>query len=249
MIKLNRPPEPAILTANKDQWTSELIKAVKKYGSYKDIPEAERDALIAHYRHKDIKEALEKSSLEKCAFCESKPGESGNVEVEHFAPKSIHCELTFEWVNLLPCCRKCNGSKGTHDTVRIPIVNPYIDDPSQFFFFVDVSMRAKAGPNFKVAQETIKVCGLDGIRLMKPRASVLLAARILLSDLDEAVREMNAVKQAAARLRRIRKIAEAIDRLENVMNPAEVHSSFIRSVVEKEQAYSDAKLLVQMAGL
>ncbi|MDQ6212122.1 HNH endonuclease [Achromobacter insolitus] len=244
MIKLNRPPEPEILAENKEKWLSGLVAAVKKYGSYKAIPDDEKERLVCSYRHGDIKDALEKSSLGKCSFCEAKPAESGNIEIEHFAPKSIHYTLTFDWNNLLPCCRKCNGLKGTHDTIVSPIVNPYVHDPRDYFYFQDISLRPIRGANFKVAAETIEVCGLDATRLLRPRAALLITIRQFITDLNEALTKLSDAQSSQSRSRRMRKLADAIDRVENAMHPSESHSSFNRSIVEKDEAYSEAKRLL-----
>ncbi|WP_186071112.1 HNH endonuclease [Burkholderia gladioli] len=244
MIKLNRPSEPSILATNKAKWLSDLESSVKKYGSYKAIPDDEKERLVCFYRHSDIKDSLEKSSLGKCAFCESKPAESGNIEVEHFAPKSIYYRLTFDWINFLPCCRKCNGLKATHDTLAFPIVNPYDQDPRDYFYFVDISLRPIPGANYKVAAETIEVCGLDATRLLRPRAKLLIAIRQFVADLNEALTRLSDAQSAQSRSRRLRKLAEAIDRIENEMHPSQSHSSFIRSIVEKEEAYTEARRLI-----
>lgn len=35
-----------------------------------------------------------------------------------------------EWDNLLPSCKRCNGTKNAHDVVAEPIINPCIDNPN-----------------------------------------------------------------------------------------------------------------------
>ncbi|MGX7004114.1 retron system putative HNH endonuclease [Caballeronia sp. KNU42] len=249
MIKLDRPSEPEFLAINKAKWLSNLTTAVEKYGSYKAIPADEKEKLVCFYRHSNIKDALEKSSHGKCAFCESKPAESGNIEVEHFAPKSIYYDLTFDWGNFLPCCRKCNQLKATHDTVVYPIVNPYDQDPNDYFYFQDISLRPICGVNHKVAAETIEVCGLDSARLLRPRALLLITIRIFIADLNEALTQLSAAQSAQNRTRRMRKLDEAINRLEGAMLPSESHSNFIRSIVENEKAWGEAKRLIVSSGL
>ena len=34
-----------------------------------------------------------------------------------------------DWDNLLPSCKRCNTTKGTHDVVTEPIINPFDIDP------------------------------------------------------------------------------------------------------------------------
>ena len=124
---------PPVLLENADMWTKELKDYITLYGGYAKIPKEIKDAMWLHYRHPSIKERLFASSHYKCAFCETKPGESGNIEVEHFIPKSLYPDFAFDWNNFLPVCRKCNESKRSHDTKKEPIVNPSIEDPEKIF--------------------------------------------------------------------------------------------------------------------
>ena len=66
MIKIQKPNAPQILVDNQDTWTNCLLSAVAFYGGYSKIPEAEKKSLLAHYKHKDIQEALFESSHHKC---------------------------------------------------------------------------------------------------------------------------------------------------------------------------------------
>lgn len=75
MIKLERKPKPKILEENQATWQHALDQEIQKYGSYDKIPQTEKDGLTCNYRHDQIKEQLFKSSGDKCAFCECKPGE------------------------------------------------------------------------------------------------------------------------------------------------------------------------------
>jgi uncharacterized protein (TIGR02646 family) len=143
-----------------------LLNAVKSYGGYNNIPYAEKEKLLCHYRHKDIKAILFASSHNKCAFCEGKPGESGYIEVEHFAPKSIYPQLAFNWDNLLPVCRKCNEDKSDFDTKIRPIINPAAEDPEGLLTYRDLVMAPLPGTGEEdKAKTTIEVCNLNSPRL------------------------------------------------------------------------------------
>lgn len=88
------------------------------------------------WNHDEIKIPLLKSSHNKCAYCECFiHEESKYMEVEHFEDKHNNPNKVVEWENLLPSCKKCNGSKSTHDVLAEPIVNPYIDDPKEHLAF------------------------------------------------------------------------------------------------------------------
>jgi 5-methylcytosine-specific restriction endonuclease McrA len=123
MIKLQRPPEPQKLIDNNAAWQQSLNAAIATHGSYKAIPDAEREKLIRHYKDAAVKTPLFESSHQKCAYCECNATEGGYIEIDHFRPKSIYPESVFEWNNLLPSCRQCNGMKSDHDTGAEPIIN------------------------------------------------------------------------------------------------------------------------------
>jgi uncharacterized protein (TIGR02646 family) len=155
MIKLDRGGEPQYLTDNKAKWLRELDGAISKYGEFSKIPSGEREKLIRHYKDGQIKSPLLKSSHEKCAFCESVPGESGYPEIDHFKPKSLYPSNVFDWDNLLPVCKKCNLNKRAHDTVQEPIIDPYKDEPELVFEYDDFMIKAKDGAMCQKAQKTM----------------------------------------------------------------------------------------------
>lgn len=83
-----------------------------------------------------LKEILLELSFGKCAYCEcSLKEESKYMEVEHFEDKKNNPDKVLEWDNLLPSCKRCNGSKNTHDVIVEPIINPFIDTPSDHLKF------------------------------------------------------------------------------------------------------------------
>ncbi len=77
--------------------------------------------------------ALRKLYHNKCAYCESAivPYDNHNdspeirkrFTVEHYRPKTYYYWLAYEWSNLLPLCKDCNGNKGD----KFPFIgkNPY----------------------------------------------------------------------------------------------------------------------------
>lgn len=120
MIKLERGPQPEHLTDDKIQ---ELVNIFKLNGT-------------AVWNDDKIKEALSKSSHNKCAYCEcSISEESKYMEVEHFEHKDKYKEKVVSWNNLLPACKRCNIAKGTHDTRETPIINPYDNTPKNHLYF------------------------------------------------------------------------------------------------------------------
>ncbi len=247
MIKLEREVEPQGMIDNKAQWQSDLQSAIANYGSYKKIPDKEKQKLISFYRNDAVRDGLIKSSFGKCAFCECIPSEGGNIEIEHFKPKSKYPELTFEWDNFLPSCRKCNGSKDSHDTGVEPIINPYDIDPKDAFYFNDIEIRASNSNLKKQAEKTIEVCGLNTVRLWKPRADILISLRIFSRSIEEATEELANADTDRKRDNRIKKLREAIDTIEMLTDSAEKYSSFCCDFLERSDAYLKAKQLVENA--
>lgn len=91
-----------------------------------------------------LKEALCGLSHDKCAYCECPvKKESNYMEVEHFEDKKHNPDKVMVWENLLPSCKHCNGHKSTHDVVKEPIVNPFIDDPRDHLYIQNYRYKYK----------------------------------------------------------------------------------------------------------
>lgn len=242
MIKLDRGKKPEILNTSQHLWQAALDLSISKYGKYTDIPALEKISLISHYRNDLIKQKLFESSNQKCAFCECKPGEGGNIEVEHFKPKSLYPQLTFEWSNFLPSCRKCNGSKSNHDTGTIPIVNPYDTDPDLFFYYEDI--RIKPIDDNSIAKNTITVCSLNSVRLMRPRGEILSSLHSFAEAIENAMEEYKTCSSSTQQKNRLRRIAESIEIIEKLAHQEEKYSGFCKSYLNRCSIYESAKKLV-----
>ena len=142
MIKLERTPQPSYLTHEKIKELTEEYKSTGK----------------SVWNNRNIKDPLLNSSYGKCAYCECDLKTSSNyMEVEHFEDKSHNPGKVVVWENLLPSCKKCNGSKGTHDVCAEPIVNPYDDNPKEHFILRLYRLRGKT----EKANNTICVTDLN----------------------------------------------------------------------------------------
>lgn len=76
--------------------------------------------LFKVYGKKEVKEELTKLFYEKCAYCETPYAVSGDLNIEHYRPKSLvkieedsrelmgYWWLASAWNNLLPSCKRCN---------------------------------------------------------------------------------------------------------------------------------------------
>ncbi|MDE5585860.1 MAG: hypothetical protein K2I92_05900 [Muribaculaceae bacterium] len=120
MIKLTLPPRPAFLT---DEFVN---RQTEKYKA---------DNSVRVWDIKALKEALLTASHNKCSFSEVILNQEGKyMQVEHFYPKSKYPEKVLEWGNLLPCLNVCNSRKRDLDPSRHPMVNPFFDNPKDFFY-------------------------------------------------------------------------------------------------------------------
>lgn len=244
MIKITRGVAPKILKEESVNWLKALQDAIHTYGSYKTIPEKERDKLISHYRHVTIQQELAISTHGKCAFCECHPAEGGFIQVEHFKPKSIYSDLTFDWDNFLPICGQCNTSKSDHDTGIEPILNPYDDNPMQYFEFDQISLKPLPGPAFDIAKLTIEVCGLQSIRLWKPRADILVSLTTFSEAINQALIDYKDADTQRKRDARLRKLRESILTIESLAEPNGKFSAFCKTYLMNCQFYKMAKLVI-----
>ncbi|MEM8642694.1 MAG: HNH endonuclease [Cyanobacteria bacterium P01_G01_bin.54] len=154
MIKLVRAACPSYLTDQKVQALTDEYKQTGKSVWNKD----------------EIKSPLLDSSHGKCAYCEcSLTKESNYMEVEHFEDKHHNPDKVVLWENLLPACKKCNGSKSTHDVIKYPVVNPYEDDPRDHLAMRLYRMRGKT-PRGKTAIDVVRLNHSE--RLVKCRFDI-----------------------------------------------------------------------------
>lgn len=245
MIKIKKPASPQILVDNKQIWTTALKDAIKRYGGYDKIPSKEKESLLSHYRHKDIKKALFESSHSKCAFCESKPGESGNIEVEHLAPKSLYPDLTFDWENLLPACRKCNEAKLDFDTVKEPIIDPSKIDPETVLTYSYLRISPiKGSKHEKSAKTTIEKCNLNCNRLYTVRADLMQSLTEYADRLKNEIEWISEADTDRKRKTRITKLRNSLDEIESLLKDDSTYAGFCRWFVSQCSEYMEAKKIV-----
>jgi uncharacterized protein (TIGR02646 family) len=129
MIFVQRLAEPKALTKNGQRWLNELrIIKSNVHATKKQIDQA-----INKYRHHDIKKGLVEMFHGKCAYCESKITIITYGNIEHFRPKSIYEDLTFNWTNLLLACDICNDT--AHKSNHFPLDannEPLLIDPTRY---------------------------------------------------------------------------------------------------------------------
>jgi len=141
MIRIQRTPEPKLLSKNKERWKIKYLEAVTAYSVQKNSKNKRRkEAAERRYNHEEVKNALKQMCFAKCAYCESHVSHVGYVHIEHYKPKSKYVELCFEWDNLLLGCAVCNGKQYKGDKFPLsheagPFINPCKEDPDDFFKF------------------------------------------------------------------------------------------------------------------
>lgn len=245
MIKINKCNPPKVLVDNQASWTKDLLDAVNSYGTYSNIPEAEKKSLLSHYRHKDIQKALFDSSFFKCAFCECKPATGGYMEVEHFAPKSIYPALTFDWDNLLPACRKCNDAKTDTDTKVNPIIDPSKVDPETLLTYDSVRICPKKNTSgAELAKATIETCNLNRSQLYHERANLMVALTEYMDELKDKLGWIEEADTTQKRKIRLTKLKNSLEKIELILKSDQPYAGFSRWFVSQYPEFSKAKTMV-----
>ncbi len=112
----------------------------------KDLTQLAKDeganhVVLDHYRHDDLKVALEALFFDKCAYCETRLGVAGSWDVEHFRPKGRVAErlnhhgyfwLAYSWENLYPACELCNQRRKDLRRWNDPLTGPTLGKFDQF---------------------------------------------------------------------------------------------------------------------
>lgn len=107
----------------------------------KAIREGAAHEVTDHYKHAEVKMALEELFYDKCVYCESRPTASSPWDVEHYRPKGRIAErpdhdgyywLAYDWENLLPACKFCNQRRKDQPRYHEPRVLPAQGKLDQF---------------------------------------------------------------------------------------------------------------------
>ncbi len=116
MIKRSRlnTTVPSALT---DQYAIDEYNEIQTHYSLHGNTPSE---LFKVYGKNEVKKELTKLFYEKCAYCETPYAVSGDLNIEHYRPKSLvkieedsreltgYWWLASAWNNLLPSCKRCN---------------------------------------------------------------------------------------------------------------------------------------------
>lgn len=243
MIKINKTTKvPKVLKDNQTNWTNSLLADIKTHGSFNKLPDSIKTDVGIKYKDKEIKKALIPTEDTKCAFCEMIPNETGYIEIEHFYPKSIYPDQTFEWSNLLPSCKRCNLIKTKLDTLKSPIVKPDVDDPETLFTYDNIKLVVKKDATDKAkANRTIKKLDLNQFRVIKPRSELLVNLNLYENGLEQTLEELSKAKNSNKINRLKSNILDSLDKLEDLTKTKSKHAGFCRDFIGKSKIISLAR--------
>lgn len=218
MIKLQRGEKPLYLT---DEKVSELTLKFKA------------DSKNAVWKHEDIHRALLISSSSKCAYCECKLQiEDSYMQIEHFKDKGNYPDEVVNWHNLLPACQRCNIRKWTLDVIKVPIINPYIDEPKEHLHLEAFALYG----NGEKGGNTVKKLDLNDEKILLPRFKLcdeirkkLSNIKILLVDIDEARNNLVNLLQSC--------------------QSDKAYSAYVSTTLHRNMDYEEIKLKLIEAGL
>lgn len=176
MIKIKKTPKPQILIDNAVAWTQE-------YCSYLDAGKKPPAEVATRYNDPTIKEALEKETHGKCAYCESKIKHISYGDIEHIFPKNKNAcpQLYVEWTNLTLSCEQCNRSgKRLYYDPKFPLINPYTDNPGQYLQDIGPLIIPILGNDRAIVTE--KVLKLNRATLIERRTERIMSVEVLLQS-------------------------------------------------------------------
>jgi hypothetical protein len=190
-----------------------------------------------------LKESLLELSNGKCAYCECDlKEESKYMEVEHFEDKANNPNKVLDWDNLLPSCKRCNGSKSTHDVISEPIVNPFIDTPSthltlRLYRFKSKDVKGKT---------TIDVVDLNHTeRAVKKRFEV---GEQLEKTIDKAVERLE-LYEANPITQRRNKLLSIVEDILLECQKESIYSATCSTILHSSDLYLDIRQKMQTHGI
>ena len=186
--------------------------------------------------HKDyLLSALRDMSHNKCCYCEVKlDKESNYLTIDHFYNKSKYPDKVVEWENLLPCCQRCNSAKGSHDTYKIPIIDPTKDDPKEHLYFYNYNYKYFNGSS--LGKNTINVLNLNETeRVLYVRAkvgqTVIEKLELICELIDRYIPDGDNVAEKNRIMREIKGILSSA-------LPDKEYSALVATVILEDENYS-----------
>jgi 5-methylcytosine-specific restriction endonuclease McrA len=171
VINIAKAPKPAVLNAKEEEWKNEYLALLD---GDENIPKAAR----TRYRHVDVKSTLREESHDKCIFCESKISHTFPGETDHIIPVSKMPEKIVDWSNLGYVCKECNRKKSDYYDAALPLINPFIDEPSEYLHFLGPMVIAKTGN--RRGQLTVELLELSRVALIERKIERIDKVKALL---------------------------------------------------------------------
>jgi uncharacterized protein (TIGR02646 family) len=131
------------------------------------------------------KDAIEKVSHRKCAYCETPINAQRSGQVEHFKPKALFPTLAYVWDNYFLACGGCNGPKSDKWPKAGTYVRPDQGAPEGRFTFTQDG-KVKAAPGDADASSTVRDFDMNQKWLVGLRRKTISKELELLQDLVEA---------------------------------------------------------------
>jgi uncharacterized protein (TIGR02646 family) len=158
MIKVNCGKGPAVLQGPKSLGAEEQRKAKSFYRVRKN---QDKPFPFSMYKHKQVREELERLCHGKCAYCEGLYAPVAPADIEHYRPKGAvvvngklrkpgYYWLAATWSNLLPSCIDCNRAR----TQDFPDSDPHVAGKANKFPIAKEAKRAKR-PSEEVHEERL----------------------------------------------------------------------------------------------
>lgn len=234
MIKLKRIEKPEELTEERQ---TELTEEFRK--------NREKDVWNQPY----IRRKLLIESNNKCAYCECFIGTGyKEMNIDHFHYKNKYVDEVVRWENLYPSCPHCNKSKSTHDTCESPIIDPFEQNPQDFFYVKNYRYYPKNNRVKFIVRNTIDVLGLNDTKdVVRSRY-----------ELGEAIiNEIQSIYQLAIENRNllhkdIRKRNRVLRGCRNILGKAvrtAEYSAFMATILQTEEYYQELRSLLKEIGL
>lgn len=247
MIKITKKAEPSILSVNKGNWTKQLLGIIHKRGDYSKLTEQDKKDYVDLYNCDEVKDSLRYSlAVAKCIYCESNIV-TGDLNIEHFKPKSLYPAETFQWGNLYASCILCNRPKGNYDTGKKPFVNPGLEDPEEFLSFdlFRIIPRYQEGKNKIKAEIVIKKCNLERDNLVTEYCKVYQCFYPSETRLKQAIEDTIKLRRKSAMINRLVKILGYLKNLKTMSSEQEPYAGFLRQMLRHSIPVQQANNLIK----
>lgn len=227
MIKLSRTHTPVCLSPD---FVKKQTDEFKKTG--KNV-----------WNFDDLKNSLLDLSFDKCAYCECDlKEESKYMEVEHFQDKDDYPDLVLQWENLLPSCKRCNGSKSIHDVVADPIINPFEINPKNHLKLRNYRFKEK---------DLLGKTTIDVINLNNTERAVLKRFEIgeMLQKTIESVQERLELFMQKKITQRRNKLLNTMEELLKECQPNSIYSATCATILHADENYQSIRRELMKLGL